>query len=200
MTTLLAIVALVVLTLYVSWTANRLDRLHTRVDAAWAALDAQLLRRAAAVRVLAAQLGAERGQALERAARAALEAEPEAREERENALSWALAAQLTGFGAPGAEVPVPAPSAEPVDASGPAGRAEPVDASGPGGTAEPRLSPDLAELQTAATRVRLARSFHNAAVRDTRAVRLRRLPRALRLAGHRLLPQYFEIDDTRLAG
>ena len=42
----------------------------------------------------------------------------------------------------------------------------------------------------------LARAFHNAAVRDTRAVRLRRLPRALHLAGHRALPQYFEIDDT----
>ena len=54
----------------------------------------------------------------------------------------------------------------------------------------------LAELQTAATRVGLARSFHNAAVKDTRSVRLRRLPRALRLAGHRDLPQYFEIDDT----
>ena len=54
----------------------------------------------------------------------------------------------------------------------------------------------LAELQTAATRVGLARSFHNEAVKDTRAVRRRRLPRALRLAGHRALPEYFEIDDT----
>jgi hypothetical protein len=54
----------------------------------------------------------------------------------------------------------------------------------------------MAELRTAATRVGLARSFHNAAVKDTRAVRLRRLPRALRLAGHRALPQFFEIDDT----
>ena len=66
----------------------------------------------------------------------------------------------------------------------------------------PRLpaGTDLGELETAATRVGLARSFHNAAVRDTRAIRLRRIPRALRLAGHRSLPQYFEIDDTRLAG
>ena len=54
----------------------------------------------------------------------------------------------------------------------------------------------MAELRTAATRVGLARSFHNAAVTDTRAVRLRRLPRALRLAGHRALPECFEIDDT----
>ena len=32
--------------------------------------------------------------------------------------------------------------------------------------------------------------------RDARVVRLRRIPRALHLAGHRALPQYFEIDDT----
>ncbi len=56
----------------------------------------------------------------------------------------------------------------------------------------------LAELQTASTRVGLARSFHNAAVKDTRALRFRRIPRALRLAGRRAMPQYFEIDDTVL--
>jgi hypothetical protein len=55
---------------------------------------------------------------------------------------------------------------------------------------------DLTELEQASTRVGLARAFHNAAVRDTRVVRLRRIPRALHLAGHRELPQYFEIDDT----
>ncbi|MCW2616339.1 MAG: putative hydrolase, partial [Frankiales bacterium] len=68
-------------------------------------------------------------------------------------------------------------------------------------SAVPLLPPDpvLAELATAATRVGLARSFHNAAVRDTRGVRMRRIPRALRLAGHRELPQYFEIDDTKIA-
>ncbi len=165
MTTLLvAIVLLVLLTSYVTWTANRLDRLHARVDGAWAALDAQLLRRAAAARVLAARLGAPE---LDTAARAALDADESGRETYENALSRALSAALSVAPAPGAE------GSQPVE---------------------------LDELATAATRVGLARSFHNAAVRDTRAVRLRRLPRALRLAGHRSLPQYFEIDDTRLAG
>ena len=42
--------------LYVSWTAGRLDRLHARVDAAWAALDAALVRRAAAARAVAVAL------------------------------------------------------------------------------------------------------------------------------------------------
>jgi hypothetical protein len=37
-------------------------------------------------------------------------------------------------------------------------------------------------------------------VKDTRTVRWRRMPRLLRLAGHRAMPAYFEIDDTALAG
>ena len=143
--------------LYVSWTAGRLDRLHARVDAAWAALDAQLVRRAAAARAVAASLPpcAEAAE-LERAARATLEVGFEGRESVENDLSRALRAAAPLL---------------------------------PRGSA-------LSELETASTRVGLARSFHNAAVRDARVVRLRRIPRALHLAGHRALPQYFEIDDT----
>ena len=56
------------------------------------------------------------------------------------------------------------------------------------------------ELATATTRVGLARSFHNSAVADSRALRRKRLPRALRLAGHRTLPQHFDIDDDVLRG
>lgn len=154
-------VVLVLLAVYVSWTAGRLDRLHARVDASWAALDAQLVRRAAAARAVAAHLVDPRaGESLDAAASAALEGTVDGRETVENDLSRALKAAL------------------------------PLLVHDPSGDAS------LAELQTAATRVGLARSFHNAAVKDTRAVRLRRLPRALRLAGHRSLPQFFEIDDT----
>src|SRR5439155_915906 len=72
----------------------------------------------------------------------------------------------------------------------------------PGRLTVPLLGPgaDLAHLQGAANRVALARSFHNAAVQDTRTVRWRRIPRLLRLAGHRAMPTFFEIDDTALAG
>ncbi|MBC7373225.1 MAG: hypothetical protein H7323_04470 [Frankiales bacterium] len=151
-----SIVLVVLVVLYVSWTAGRLDRLHARVDAAAAALDAALVRRAAAARAVAGRLppGPDR-QALSAAADAALEAGPVNREGVESDLSRALR------------------------------------------SAVPQLAPDpvLAELATAASRVGLARSFHNAAVQDTRAIRLRRLPRALRLAGHRELPGFFEIDD-----
>jgi hypothetical protein len=52
------------------------------------------------------------------------------------------------------------------------------------------------ELREAAARVLIARRFYNDAVRDTRALRARRMPRLLRLAGHRAMPQFFDIDDT----
>ena len=151
------VVLLVLGALYVTWTAGRLDRLHARVDAAWAALDAQLVRRASAARAVAATLPpCPEAEALARAARATLDGGVEGREALENDLSRALRAAAPLL---------------------PRGEA-------------------LAELETASTRVGLARSFHNAAVRDARVVRLRRLPRALHLAGHRALPEYFEIDDT----
>jgi len=154
---LLALAFVALLVFYVTWTAGRLDRLHARVDAAEAALDAALVRRAAAARAVAAHLPPG-GQAdrLSKAADAALEAGEADREQVENDLSGAL-------------------------------RHTRLDLA-------PR--PVLAELETATTRVLLARSFHNAAVADTRVIRLRRIPRALRLAGHRSLPQFFEIDDT----
>ena len=164
MTTVLVVLGIAfVLGFYVTWTAGRLDRLHARVDASWAALDAQLVRRAAAARAVAAHLEDDvAARALDEAASAALDGTVDHREALENDLSRALKAAL------------------PLLVHDDAGEAA------------------RAELETASTRVGLARSFHNAAVKDTRSIRLRRLPRALRLAGHRSLPQYFEIDDTAI--
>lgn len=153
--------ALVLLGGYVTWTAGRLDRLHARVDAAWAALDAQLVRRAAAARALVPFVGDPAlAVRLDEAAHDAVDAGASDRERVENELSRALRAAV------------------------------------------PLLAPDapLSELRSAASRVALARSFHNTAVKDTRAVRWRPIPRLLRLAGHRAMPAYFEIDDTALAG
>ena len=156
-----ALVGIVLLGAYVTWTAGRLDRMHARVDAAWAALDAQLVRRAAAARALVpfVQDPAAAGR-LDEAAHRAVDAGLVARETVENDLSRALRAVV------------------------------------------PRLSEEspLEELRAAASKVALARSFHNTAVKDTRTVRWRRIPRLLRLAGHREMPAYFEIDDTALAG
>jgi hypothetical protein len=155
------VAVVVLLAAYVTWTAGRLDRLHARVDAAWAALDAQLVRRAAAARALVPRVpDGPAAAALAAAAHVALAAGEAGRETVENDLSRALRNAVP-------LLPCDAP---------------------------------LQELQAAASRVDLARSFHNAAVNDTRTVRFRRTPRALRLAGRRAMPSYFEIDDTALAG
>ncbi|WP_163570284.1 hypothetical protein [Fodinicola feengrottensis] len=42
----------------------------------------------------------------------------------------------------------------------------------------------------------VARQIYNDAVRDSLALRRRRLPRALGLAGHTPAPRYFDIDDS----
>lgn len=55
------------------------------------------------------------------------------------------------------------------------------------------------DLTGTGTRVALARRFYNDAVRDTQALRTRRLPRLMRLHASRPLPRYFDIDD-RLDG
>ncbi|HEX4221704.1 MAG TPA: NUDIX domain-containing protein [Pseudonocardiaceae bacterium] len=54
------------------------------------------------------------------------------------------------------------------------------------------------ELVEATHRVMLARRVHNDAVRDTRALRARRLVRWLRLAGTAPHPNYFEIAEPEL--
>jgi hypothetical protein len=72
---------------YLGWTAQRVERLHTRAQSAERALDAHLMRRAAAAAVVA-----ERGETVElyAAARLALDAEPGDRESAENDLTRQL--------------------------------------------------------------------------------------------------------------
>jgi 8-oxo-dGTP pyrophosphatase MutT (NUDIX family) len=53
----------------------------------------------------------------------------------------------------------------------------------------------IAELADSEARVLLARRFHNDAVRDTLALRVRRPVRWLRLGGHAPMPSYFEIAE-----
>ena len=63
------------------------------------------------------------------------------------------------------------------------------------------LAPDLAaELADADARVVVARRVHNDAVRDTRALRGRRMVRWLRLAGSAPYPRYFEIAEAGALG
>jgi hypothetical protein len=53
----------------------------------------------------------------------------------------------------------------------------------------------VSDLAGTTTRMGLARQFYNDAVRDTRTLRRRRLPRLLRLHASRPLPRYFDIED-----
>jgi hypothetical protein len=160
-----AVLVLALLAVWITFTVSRLDRLHARVDAASAALDAQLVRRAAALLHVAESPDsgvpeAERAR-YDKLASSALAAGPDDadREAVENQVGRALL-ELTGQ-------------------SGWLLRHDAEE-----------------ELREAAARVLIARRFYNDAVRDTRALRARRMPRLLRLSGRRDLPQFFDIDDT----
>jgi hypothetical protein len=159
--------AIVAIALYLSWTAGRLDRLHARIDAARAALDAQLLRRASVAQELATAgvLDPAASIVLYEAAHAARQAEPEQREVAESALSQALRAVFPDVAAVAAV------------------------REAPGGTAA------IGELTQGVRRVPMARRFHNDVVRAARAVRTHRVVRWFRLAGHAPFPLAFEMDD-----
>jgi len=161
------IVGFVVLAGYVGATSNRLDRLHARLDATRAALDAQLLRRAAVTLEIAASglLDPASSVLLASAAHEARASSGDAREVDESALTGALRATF-GDG--------DVASTLAADESGVA---------------------LLVELEAATTKVPLGRRFYNDAVRATLAVRRHRAVRWLRLAGHVAPPRFFEMDD-----
>lgn len=165
-----AIVLLVLIGWLLSYTATRLDRLHTRLEGTWAALDAQLVRRAEAVLELAnsGALDAATSLILAAAAAEAAEATGEEsidREQTESDLTETLNQALT------TEV------VEHVRAVSEDG-AEALD-----------------RVLAAGRRVQIARRFHNDAVTDVRRVHRQRLVRLFRLAGHTPMPRTVEFDD-----
>jgi hypothetical protein len=168
--TILAVFAVALLGVYVSWRAGRLDRLHARVDGARASLDAALVRRSSVALELASSglLDPATSLLLASAAHDARSAEG-SQELPESDLTRALRAV---FGQPDFRASL-------------AGRdgAEEL----------------LTELESAAHRVFLARKFFNDGVAATRAARHRPLARALRLAGRAPLPEFFEIEDSLVA-
>ena len=158
----------VVLGMYVSWRATRLDRLHARADTARAALDAALVRRAAVALEMAASrlLDPATSLVLATAAHEARTADAEGREFAESDLSRALRAV------------VEQPDFRRTLADREDGAAL------------------LDELDAAARKVAFARRFHNDAVSATMIARRRPLIRLLPLAGRAPLPEFFEIDDV----
>ena len=168
---ILIVVAAILAGVYVSWRAGRLDRLHARVEAARAALDAALVRRSAVALELSAGglLDPATSLLIASAAHDARAAgEPDERAESD--LTRALRAALSQ---PGFRTALAARS---------------------GGDEL------LAELESAVHQVFLARKYYNDAVAATRSARRRWLVRLLRLAGGAPLPEFFEIDDSLVAG
>src|SRR5262245_11267503 len=146
-----AVAVLVLVAVYTVWMSGRIDRSHARAAAAHAALDAHLVRRAAAAAEVAEAAGD--GQ-LRWAARLALEAVPEEREAAENDLTRVLRPWL----AHAVDLPVaPAPAGE--NGAGP----RPPESATNDAAA-------LADLVRAGRRVALARQVHNDLVRDALAL------------------------------
>jgi len=201
-------VAIVLVGWYLSWTAGRLDRLHARIDAARAALDAQLLRRSSAAQELATStlLDPASSILLYQAAHAARTVAEDRREVAESDLSQALravfaepeqAAELVTL--PGGDEAVPdlrAATRRGPRAAGlhPAPR---WGGRGGGGGAWPVPGGEegVRDRRAATRRVPRAGRFHNDSVGAARAVRRHRIGRLGRLAGHAPFPQAFEMDD-----
>lgn len=167
----IAVAVVLFLGVYVSWRAGRLDRMHTRLEAARAALDVTLVRRSSVVLELAASgfLDPATSVLLAEAAheaRGGQGADLAGQEQVQSNLSRALRA---AFAQPGFR-----DSLDDVE--------DAADL--------------LAELEAAAHQVLVARKFYNTAVAVTRDARRKPLVRLLRLAGHAELPEFFEMDDS----
>lgn len=172
MTWIAIVVGLVVLLgVYLSWTAGRLDRLHARVDASLAVLDAELLRRSASALELATAGLLDPATSIliaDAASRARVTGNDDG--DRFQAESDLTAVLTAGLDDPEAIAAL---------------REE-----------EPALAAPLDELGMACRRVAHARRFHNEMVRGAQRLRRKALVRWLRLAGRAPWPETVEFDDT----
>jgi hypothetical protein len=161
------IAGLVLSGLWLSWTANRLDRMHHRIEVARASLDTQLLRRSGAVVELATSgaLDPARSLLLVDAAHEARGASANEFEGAESDLSEALRAVF----ADAAEVRALREA--------------------------PGIGELLRELAGDCRKVELARRFHNDVVVSARVLRSRRRVRWLRLAGRAADLDTVDLDD-----
>ena len=168
-------VLLVVLGLYLSMTAGRIDRLHQRIETSTLALDAHLLRRSSIAIELATAGVLDPASSLliadaAHVARTSADLDPVLKGQAESDLTAALDAALDD----------PEETAE-------------IEVTELG-------SELLDELDAAFRRVQLSRRFRNDAVRACRQVRSQFLVRIFRLAGHTTWPQTWEMDDTMPQG
>ena len=166
----IVIAAALFIGVYVSWRAGRIDRLHTRVDMARAALDVTLLRRSSV--------------ALELATSGILDP----------ATSLLLAAAV--HGTRGGDRPHDLAESDLTRALRAAFSQPDFRASLSGKEGADEL---LAEVEEAAHQVFVARKFYNDLVAVTRDARNRPLARVLHLAGRAKAPVFFEMDDSLIA-
>jgi hypothetical protein len=166
----IVVAAALLIGVYVSWRAGRIDRLHTRVDMARAALDATLLRRSSAALELAASGLLDPATSLLLAA--AVHGTRDGDRPRDLAESDLTRALRAAFSQPGFRSSL----------------------SGKEGVDEL-----LADVEATAHQVYLARKFYNDMVAATRDARRRPLARVLRLAGRARAPEFFEMDDSLIA-
>jgi hypothetical protein len=176
------VIVLIALAWYLSYSAARLDRLHAKAEGAMSALDAQLVRRAEAALELANSGALDPGSALliADAATASLERTTEhpltedlldgqhfgGREGVENDLTAALRAALPDDVVAGLRA-----------------------------RDDELVTDSLDRVAASGLRVRLARNFHNDAVREVRRVRAKRSVLFFRLAGYAALPEPVDFDD-----
>jgi hypothetical protein len=179
----LAVLAVVLWSFYISWRASRLDRLHNRVEAARTALDLALVRRSSAASELASSglLDPATSLLLADAVRRAREADSAERDLAESDLTRALRATLGD--------PVFRKELADDDWAGNQGVAN-QSAANHGATEL------IAEVEAAAQQVFIARKFYNDLAGRTVYARRRPLARALRLAGRAPLPVFFDMDDA----
>lgn len=164
---LLLVVLLVAVGLWLSWTAQRLNRIHHRLEMARGSLDQQLLRRSGTTLEVATSgaLDPARSLLLLDAAHHARSVHDGDLEAAESDLSQALRAVFSDAD----EVRVL--------------------------RASPDVGPLIDELTGACRKVELARRFHNDTVSSARALRSRRRVRWLGLAGRAAPPTTLDLDD-----
>jgi hypothetical protein len=168
---ILIVAATLLVGVYVSWRAGRIDRLHARVRIARSALDVTLLRRSSV--------------ALELASSGLLDP----------ATSLLLAEAV--HGTRGGERPKDLAESDLTKALRAAFSQPDFRPSLKGKDGADEL---LAEVEAAAHQVFLGRKFYNDAVSATRDARRRPLARLLRLAGKAEMPEFFEMDDSLIEG
>ena len=168
----IVVAAALLIGVYVSWRAGRIDRLHARVEMARAALDVTLLRRSSV--------------ALELATSGLLDP----------ATSLLLAAAVHGTRTDGGDRPRALAESDLTRALRAAFSQPDFRSSLSGKEGADEL---LGEVEATAHQVFLARKFYNDMVAVTRDARRRPLARVLRLAGNAQAPEFFEMDDSLIA-